>query len=66
MRKSIDVHERLPFFQMVPLGLRIFRDVWRDSLGTYINGIITAVALFTSGTGTLIFIFIIKEKFPRI
>ena len=65
MRKSIDVHERLPFFQMVPLGLQhLFAMFGATVLVPILTGLSPAVALFTSGTGTLIFIFITQGKVP--
>ncbi len=65
MRKSIDVHERLPFFQMVPLGLQhLFAMFGATVLVPILTGLSPAVALFTSGTGTLIFILITKGKVP--
>ena len=65
MRRPIDVHERLPLFQMVPLGLQhLFAMFGATVLVPILTGLSPAVALFTSGTGTLLFILITQGKVP--
>ncbi|NLY10426.1 MAG: uracil permease [Firmicutes bacterium] len=65
MKRSIDVHERLPFFQMIPLGIQhLFAMFGATILVPILTELSPAVALFTSGTGTLIFILITQGKVP--
>lgn len=65
MQRIVDVHERLPMQQMIPLGIQhLFAMFGATVLVPLLTGLDPAVALFTSGAGTLLFILITKGKVP--
>lgn len=63
--KKVDVGERLPLLQSIPLSLQhLFAMFGATVLVPYLVGLDTSVTLFTSGVGTLIYILITKGKIP--
>ncbi len=64
-QRQVDVHEKLPLIQMLPLGFQhLFAMFGATVLVPLLTGLPPAVALFTSGTGTLLFIVITQGKVP--
>jgi uracil permease len=65
VQRTVDVHERLPLLQSIPLSLQhLFAMFGATVLVPYLVGLDTSVTLFTSGVGTLLYIFITKGKIP--
>ena len=63
--KTVDVNERLPLLQSIPLSLQhLFAMFGATVLVPYLVGLDTSVTLFTSGIGTLLYILITKGKIP--
>ncbi len=63
--KTVDVDERLPLLQSIPLSLQhLFAMFGATVLVPYLVGLDTSVTLFTSGVGTLLYILITKGKIP--
>jgi uracil permease len=63
--RTIDVHERLPLLQSIPLSLQhLFAMFGATVLVPFLVGLDTSVTLFTSGVGTLIYIAMTKGKIP--
>ena len=63
--RTIDVNERPPFLQALPLSLQhLFAMFGATVLVPFLVGLDTSVTLFSSGVGTLIYIFICKGKIP--
>jgi uracil permease len=63
--RTVDVGERLPLLQSIPLSLQhLFAMFGATVLVPFLVGLDTSVTLFTSGVGTLIYIFITKGKVP--
>src|SRR5690625_7602351 len=63
--KEIQVHERLPFLQSLPLSLQhLFAMFGSTILVPVLFGVNPATILFLNGVGTLIYIFITKGKIP--
>ncbi|HEX9049595.1 MAG TPA: uracil permease [Anaeromyxobacter sp.] len=63
--RTIDVDERLPLLQSLPLSLQhLFAMFGATVLVPFLVGLDTSVTLFTSGVGTLIYILITKGKIP--
>ncbi|MFT3917515.1 MAG: uracil permease [Anaeromyxobacteraceae bacterium] len=63
--RTIDVHERPPFLQALPLSLQhLFAMFGATVLVPFLVGLDTSVTLFSSGVGTLIYILITKGKIP--
>lgn len=63
--KKVDVEERLPLLQSIPLSLQhLFAMFGATVLVPYLVGLDTSVTLFTSGVGTLLYILITKGKIP--
>ncbi len=63
--RKIEVNERLPLLQMLPLGLQhLFAMFGATVLVPLLTGLPPAVALFTSGSGTLLFIAITRGQVP--
>jgi uracil permease len=63
--RTIDVDERLPLFQSLPLSLQhLFAMFGATVLVPFLVGLDTSVTLFTSGVGTLIYILVTKGKIP--
>ena len=64
-QRTIDVGERLPLLQSIPLSLQhLFAMFGATVLVPYLVGLDTSVTLFTSGVGTLLYIFTTKGKVP--
>ncbi|OEH84731.1 uracil permease [Desulfuribacillus stibiiarsenatis] len=64
-QRTIDVHEKLPLSQTLPLSFQhLFAMFGATVLVPFLTGLNPAVALLTSGIGTLIFIFITKGQVP--
>ncbi len=64
-KKYIDVHERLPLVKSIPLSIQhLFAMFGATVLVPILTGLDPAIALLTSGIGTLIFIFITKAQIP--
>jgi uracil permease len=65
MKRTVDVGERLPLLQSIPLSLQhLFAMFGATVLVPFLVGLDTSVTLFTSGVGTLVYIFITKGKVP--
>ena len=65
MKNFVDVDERLPILKTLPLSFQhLFAMVGATILVPLIIGLDPAVALFTSGVGTLIYILCTKGKIP--
>jgi uracil permease len=65
LKKTVDVNERLPLLQSIPLSLQhLFAMFGATVLVPYLVGLDTSVTLFTSGLGTLLYILITKGKIP--
>jgi uracil permease len=63
--RTVDVHERLPLVQSLPLSLQhLFAMFGATVLVPFLVGLDTSVTLFTSGVGTLLYILITKGKIP--
>lgn len=63
--RKVDVHERLPLLQTIPLSLQhLFAMFGATILVPKLTGLDPAVALFTSGIGTLIYILCVKARVP--
>ncbi len=63
--KKVDVDERLPLIQSIPLSLQhLFAMFGATVLVPYLVGLDTSVTLFTSGVGTLLYILVTKGKIP--
>jgi uracil permease len=65
MPRTIDVSERPPFLQALPLSLQhLFAMFGATVLVPYLVGLDTSVTLFTSGVGTLLYILVTKGRIP--
>ncbi len=63
--RTLDVPERLPLLQSLPLSLQhLFAMFGATVLVPFLVGLDTSVTLFTSGVGTLIYILVTKGKIP--
>src|SRR5215212_9695160 len=63
--RKVDIEERLPLLQMLPLSFQhLFAMFGATVLVPFLVGLDTSVTLFTSGVGTLVYIFITKGKIP--
>ncbi|HET7826971.1 MAG TPA: uracil permease [Anaeromyxobacter sp.] len=63
--RTVDVHERLPLLQSLPLSLQhLFAMFGATVLVPFLVGLDTSVTLFTSGVGTLLYIAVTKAKIP--
>lgn len=63
--KEIQVHERLPFLQSLPLGLQhLFAMFGSTVLVPILFGVNPATVLFMNGIGTLVYILMTKGKIP--
>lgn len=64
-QRVVDVQERLPLGQSLPLSLQhLFAMFGATVLVPFLTGLNPAVALLTSGIGTLIYIFLTKGQIP--
>ncbi|HYQ80825.1 MAG TPA: uracil permease [Anaeromyxobacteraceae bacterium] len=63
--RTVDVHERLPLLQGVPLSLQhLFAMFGATVLVPFLVGLDTSVTLFSSGVGTLLYIVITRGRVP--
>jgi uracil permease len=63
--RTIDVDERVPLLQAVPLSLQhLFAMFGATVLVPFLVGLDTSVTLFSSGVGTLLYIAVTKGKIP--
>ena len=63
--RTIDVNERLPLLQSLPLSFQhLFAMFGATVLVPFLVGLDTSVTLFTSGVGTLLYILVTKGKIP--
>ncbi len=63
--RTIDVQERVPLLQSIPLSLQhLFAMFGATVLVPFLVGLDTSVTLFTSGLGTLLYILLTKGKAP--
>jgi len=63
--RTIDVNERLPLLQSIPLSLQhLFAMFGATVLVPFLVGLDTSVTLFSSGVGTLLYILVTKGKIP--
>ncbi len=63
--RTIDVHERVPLLQSIPLSLQhLFAMFGATVLVPLLVGLDTSVTLFSSGVGTLAYILVTKGKIP--
>ncbi|MEZ0536049.1 uracil permease [Caldicellulosiruptoraceae bacterium PP1] len=64
-KRTIQVEEKLPILQTLPLSLQhLFAMVGATILVPILVGLNPTVALFTGGVGTLLYILITKKKLP--
>ncbi|HTN53181.1 MAG TPA: uracil permease [Anaeromyxobacter sp.] len=65
MKRTIDVEERVPLLQSIPLSLQhLFAMFGATVLVPFLVGLDTSVTLFSSGVGTLLYILVTKGKVP--
>jgi len=65
VKRTVDVGERLPLLQSIPLSLQhLFAMFGATVLVPFLVGLDTSVTLFTSGVGTLLYILVTKGKVP--
>jgi uracil permease len=65
MKRTIDVGERVPLLQSIPLSLQhLFAMFGATVLVPFLVGLDTSVTLFSSGVGTLLYILVTKGKIP--
>ena len=63
--RTVGISERLPVLQALPLSLQhLFAMFGATVLVPFLVGLDTSVTLFTSGVGTLLYIFITKGRIP--
>jgi uracil permease len=63
--RTVDVGERLPLLQSIPLSLQhLFAMFGATVLVPFLVGLDTSVTLFSSGVGTLLYILITKGRIP--
>lgn len=65
MQKTIEINERLPLAQNIPLSIQhLFAMFGATVLVPFLTGLDVSVALFASGFGTLVYMLITKGKIP--
>jgi uracil permease len=65
MPRTIDVNERPPLLQALPLSLQhLFAMFGATVLVPYLVGLDTSVTLFSSGVGTLLYLLVTKGRIP--
>lgn len=63
--KEVQINERLPFSQSIPLGLQhLFAMSGATILVPFLTGLSPATALFCSGLGTIIFLLLTRSRVP--
>lgn len=65
MSTEVQIHERLPLAQAIPLGLQhVFAMFGSTVLVPFLTGLSPSVALLSSGIGTIIFLLLTKSRIP--
>jgi len=65
MSTEVQIHERLPLTQAIPLGLQhVFAMFGATVLVPFLTGLSPSVALLSSGIGTIIFLLLTKSRVP--
>lgn len=65
MSTEIQIHEKLPLAQAIPLGLQhVFAMFGATVLVPFLTGLSPSVALLSSGIGTIIFLLLTKSRVP--
>lgn len=65
MSTEVQIHERLPLTQAIPLGLQhVFAMFGATVLVPFLTGLSPSVALLSSGIGTIIFLLLTKSQIP--
>ena len=65
MAKEVQIHERLPLYKAIPLGLQhVFAMFGATVLVPFLTGLSPAVALLASGIGTIVFLLLTGSKVP--
>ncbi|SPF42658.1 Uracil permease [Candidatus Desulfosporosinus infrequens] len=65
MSTEVQIHERLPLTQAIPLGLQhVFAMFGSTVLVPFLTGLSPSVALLSSGIGTIIFLLLTKSRIP--
>lgn len=65
MSAEIQIHEKLPLTQAIPLGLQhVFAMFGSTVLVPFLTGLSPSVALLSSGIGTIIFLLLTKSRIP--
>lgn len=65
MSTEIQIHEKLPLAQALPLGLQhVFAMFGATVLVPFLTGLSPSVALLSSGIGTIIFLLLTKSRVP--
>ena len=63
MSTEVQIHERLPLAQAIPLGLQhVFAMFGATVLVPFLTGLSPSVALLSSGIGTIIFLLLKKKS----
>lgn len=63
--KEVQINEKLPLKQAIPLGLQhLFAMFGATVLVPFLTGLSPSIALFSSGVGTIIFLLLTKSKIP--
>ena len=65
MSTEVQINERLPLTQAIPLGLQhVFAMFGSTVLVPFLTGLSPSVALLSSGVGTIIFLLLTKSRIP--
>ena len=65
MSTEVQIHEKLPLTQAIPLGLQhVFAMFGSTVLVPFLTGLSPSVALLSSGIGTIIFLLLTKSQVP--
>ncbi|EGW38657.1 solute carrier family 23 protein [Desulfosporosinus sp. OT] len=65
MSTEVQIHEKLPLVQAIPLGLQhVFAMFGATVLVPFLTGLSPSVALLSSGIGTIIFLLLTKSRIP--
>lgn len=65
MSAEVQIHEKLPLTQAIPLGLQhVFAMFGATVLVPFLTGLSPSVALLSSGIGTIIFLLLTKSRVP--
>ncbi|WP_206812891.1 solute carrier family 23 protein [Paradesulfitobacterium ferrireducens] len=65
MAAEVQIHEKLPLAQAIPLGLQhVFAMFGATVLVPFLTGLSPAIALLSSGIGTIIFLLLTKSRVP--